>query len=601
MNCKLIYFFIIFFCFSNFNLKSQTANDYFNLRSITEKEIVVLSNENQIIPLKNLDKKQILVLNFGTQDFSVFNQVLSRYTKIEIKNITNNEELKTIKFKNFNLIIIATNISNLDSINKISNYIKNNKILCYFANPLQEFNKSFVSKFESVILCFDKNIINQDITAQIIFGGISASGKLETTINEDFKKDFGLKTDGEVRFKYTIPAELNIDSLYVTKKIDSIINNGIKNYAFPGCQIVAAKDGKIFFYKSYGYQTYDSLQLVSNTDLYDLASVTKISAPLPCLMKLYEQGDFKLNEKLSTYWKSFENSNKKDILVIDALTHQAQLKAWIPFWKSLLDSTGNYKKNTIKSDSSKKYCIKISENEYLNKKYYKTIFQQIADSPLESEKKYLYSDLSFYLYPTIIEQITKQNYENYLYTNFYNKLGANSLKYNPLLYYSKSEIAPTELDILFRNEQIQGRVHDEGAILMGGVSGHAGLFGNANDLAKLMQMYLNYGTYGGERFLNDTTLKKFTDYQFKELGNRRAIGFDKPLLTNKQNGTASPDASDLSFGHTGFTGTFVWADPQNGLLLVFTTNRIYPSRNNKNIMSLNIRTSIHHVLYDCLK
>jgi len=217
------------------------------------------------------------------------------------------------------------------------------------------------------------------------------------------------------------------------------------------------------------------------------------------------------------------------------------------------------------------------------------------------EKKYKYSDMSFYLYPKIIEKITGENYETYLYENFYTPLGASSVTYNPLEKYSKNEIVPTENDRFFRKEQIHGRVHDEGAILLGGISGHAGIFANANDLAKVIQMYLNYGEYGGKRYLQESTLKEWTSYQFEKNENRRGIGFDKPMLKNKNNGTPSPDASDESFGHTGFTGTFVWADPENKLLIVFLSNRVFPTRENKNLWRKNIRTSIHQELYDQLK
>jgi len=318
-------------------------------------------------------------------------------------------------------------------------------------------------------------------------------------------------------------------------------------------------------------------------------------------MKLYDQNKFYINAKFSQYWKPFKHSNKSEITVIDALTHQAQLTAWIPFWKNLKDEKGEYKRKTIKQDSSRNYNIKITENKYLYKKYYKNIYEHIKESPLLEEKKYVYSDLSFYLYPPIIEEITKQEYENYLYSNFYDILGCNSMKYNPLKYFDINDIAPTELDTFFRNDLIHGNVHDEGASLLNGVSGHAGMFANANDLAKLMQMYLNYGNYGGYRYISDSTLKKFTACQFCESGNRRGIGFDKPSIEDKKYDTPSPDASELSFGHTGFTGTFVWADPKNGLLIVFLSNRVYPTRDNKKLSQLNIRTSIHQVIYDALK
>jgi CubicO group peptidase (beta-lactamase class C family) len=238
---------------------------------------------------------------------------------------------------------------------------------------------------------------------------------------------------------------------------------------------------------------------------------------------------------------------------------------------------------------------------FLHKNYQKKIYQAIKESKLLENKEYVYSDLSFYLYPKIIENIEGVDFETYLKQNFYNQIGAYTLGFNPLNKFKKEQIIPTENDTFFRMKQIHGTVHDEGAALLGGISGHAGLFGTALDLAKMTQMYLNMGEYGGHRFISDTTMKQFTKCQFPENNNRRGIGFDKPLLKNKQEGMSAIDASDESFGHSGFTGTFCWADPKNGLLYILMTNRVYPTRNNSKISQLNIRPSIHQVFYDAIK
>ncbi len=453
---------------------------------------------------------------------------------------------------------------------------------------------------KGIIISKNKKELSQDIVSQIIFGGISAQGKLYKTINTKYKKNLCIKTKGQIRFEYTIPETVGFDSTFLYTKIDSIANYGISQNGYPGCQVFLAKNGKVFFNKSYGYHTYDSIKTVQNTDLYDIASVTKITAPLPCLMKLNEEGKFNLDEKFSKYWKPFRHSNKKNLIVRDILCHQGQLVAWIPFWKMALKKDKTWKWRTFRQDSNRYYNIKVSENLYLHRKFYKKVYKKIKKSDLQEEKKYKYSDMSFYLYPKIIEKITGENYETYLYENFYTPLGASSVTYNPLEKYSKNEIVPTENDRFFRKEQIHGRVHDEGAVLLGGISGHAGIFANANDLAKVIQMYLNYGEYGGKRYLQEETLKEWTSYQFEENENRRGIGFDKLMLKDKHKGTPSPDASDASFGHTGFTGTFVWADPENGILIVFLSNRVFPSRENKNLWRKNIRTAIHQELYNQL-
>lgn len=318
-------------------------------------------------------------------------------------------------------------------------------------------------------------------------------------------------------------------------------------------------------------------------------------------MKLYDEGKFNPDDKLSKYFKEFRHSNKKDMIFRDVLTHQARLKEWIPFWKNAIKKDGSYRRNTFKSDSSRRYSIKVAEGMYLNRKYYKTMYKDIKKSPLLEKKKYVYSDLSFILAPAIISRLTHADFESYIKSSFYKPLGASTLTFNPFMYYPLGRIVPTENDTFFRKQQIHGHVHDEGAAMLNGVSGHAGLFGTANDLGKLMQMYLQKGQYGNRRYFKESTVNEFIRCQFCDQGNRRGLGFDKPFIDHKDKGTPSKDASDESFGHTGYTGTFTWADPKNGLLLVFFSNRVYPTRNNNKLSDLNIRPSVHQVLYDAIK
>ena len=594
------YFFLFaltFFIWSNL-FSQQTKETAVSYREKINNEIIVLKNNNSLIPLLNLDTLKIAYITFDNQDEDVLLASMQRYAKID-KIIISDFSLQK---QNYNLVIIGIYKNYQYNTTKISNICKEHKtILCLFdKHDILRINKT--SEYSSAIIySFSNDSIAHDYCGQLIFGGIGTMAKLPVDLNHDYKKGDGIKIESIDRFKYTIPAEIGLDSSILYKKIDSIANYGIEQNGYPGCQIFIAKDMNVIFHKSYGYHTYDSIIPVKNTDLYDLASVTKISAPLPCLMKLNEENKFNLDAKLSEYWKPFKRSNKKNIIVRDVLCHQGQLEAWIPFYKHTKKKNKKYKRRTFKTDSSSRYNIKVADNLFLHKNYYKKVFKIIKKSELRDEKKYKYSDLSFYLYPTIIENITGEDYETYLKTNFYNKLGAYTLTYNPLDYFSKYEIVPTEDDKFFRKELIHGRVHDEGAILLGGVSGHAGLFGSSNDLAKLIQMYLNYGKYGSERYIQESTLKEWTSYQFEDNENRRGIGFDKVMLEKKGRGTPSIDVSEASFGHTGFTGTFVWADPENGLLIVFLSNRVYPTRENKNLWRKNIRTSIHQVLYDELE
>lgn len=533
-----------------------------------EKSITVLQNEQNLVPFFNLDTLKISYVSLGEDD-GVFLKSMRRYTDIS----TENDES--------NLLILAIYNTEYEQLEQILNQNKN-IVICLFNNDTfigLDFN---LSPSTTVIETAFADSLAKDYLGQFLFGAFGENNK-------------------NLRFKYTIPAELGLDSAYIFQKIDSIANYAIETGATPGCQVFAAINQKVFINKSYGFHTFDSIIPVRNTDLYDLASITKISASAPALMKLSDDNYININENFSKYWKPFRHSNKKEISMLDMMCHQGQLTPWIPFWKETLNKDIELSDKVFSSHYSKKYSLQVADSLYIEKKYRKHIYKAIKKSPLLEEKKYKYSDLSFYFYPQIVENLVKVDFETYLDDNFYSKLGANSLCFNPLRYFSKDEIIPTEFDKFFRKQLIHGYVHDEGAAMLGGVSGHAGLFGNANDLAKLAQMYLNYGEYGGERYIVSTTLKKWTSYQFAELGNRRGIIFDKLSLDHPEWGTPSPSVSANSFGHTGFTGTFVWADPDTGLLFVFLSNRVYPTRENKKLLHENIRTNIHQVLYDAIK
>lgn len=548
-------------------------------------EIYFVKKTKQVAILDLTQKISLVQIGENSENFEEY---LKRYSKIE-----NSPE-------NSDLIIIAIFKEDKNELKKIEQFFDEKKIvLCIFVSPEIIKKYDFLKKADEILISEKKSDLHQNLVSQIVFGALKTYNKPDIAEKIGLSKNiFPPKSIN--RFSYLPPKFVGIDSAKLHKKIDSIAEFGISQNAYPGCQILLAKNGKVFFHKAYGHHTYDSIRTVELTDLYDIASATKITAPLPCLMKLTDEQKFDVNQKFSKYWRPFRRGNKKDITVKEVLAHQAGLTAWIPFWKIALRKNKKWKRRTFRTDSNKYYCIKVADSLYLHRKFYKKVYKKIKKSPLKDEKKYVYSDLSFYLYPKIIEKITKQNYETYLNQNFYAPLGATSVCYNPLQKYPASQIVPTENDRFFRKEQIHGRVHDEGAILLDGISGHAGLFANANDLAKIMQMYLNKGNYGNKQYISEKTLNEWTSYQFPENDNRRGLGFDKIDPKKRTSGTPSPDVSDASFGHTGFTGTFVWADPENGLLIVFLSNRVYPTRENKNLWRKNIRTNIHQTVYDLL-
>ncbi len=613
-----IYSFITSFLIFITHISGYSQSD--SLRILNRKNIVnsfvLLKNENNIVPFVDLTQK-MACLSIGLDTVNNFQKRISDYNKLDYFNLRKTESDSYFnqtknQLKNYDLVICSIHCLNSSArlcygvTKQMADMVKFladscHSVIVVFGNPNVLNELKNIEKASSILIANEESSDSQDLAAQLIFGGIGAKGKLTTTVNEYFKSGDGLDFIGGIRFQYCLPEELGMDSKFIETKVDSIAERGIVEGAFPGCQVIAAKDGKLFFHKSYGYHTYDNTISVKESDIYDYASITKIVGALPVLMKLYDEDKFKLDTNFASYWTDFKFSNKNKIIVRDLLAHQAQLAAWLPFWKKTMKKNGQYKKHIIRSDSSKNFPIKITDKMFLHKNYKNKIYKSIKKSKLLIKKEYVYSDLSFYLYPQMIKNITGIDYETYLSQEFLKPIGAYTLGYKPMNSFNKNQIIPTENDTFFRMQQIHGTVHDEGAVLMGGVSGHAGLFGTALDLAKMMQMYLNMGTYGGHRFISDSTLKEFTKCQFPENNNRRGLGFDKPLLKNKADGSSAIDAGDKSFGHSGYTGTFCWADPESGILYVFMSNRVYPTRNNSKISQLNIRPSIHQVFYDAAK
>ena len=413
-----------------------------------------------------------------------------------------------------------------------------------------------------------------------------------------------LNLDPVTELEYGYPSEVQLDSVFIHTQVDSIMAEGIKQNAFPGAQLLVARNSKIIFHKAYGYHTYANVQPVALNDIYDLASVTKITAALPALMKLIDEEKLELDQPFSAYWKPWQKvEDKKNITLREILAHQAGLKPYIVFLNEVLKKDGKLKKRYIKTSRKKNYLKQGYDGLFIRNNFYKKMYREINKSSV-GEKKYKYSGLAFLIFPKLIEQLSGQSYQSFLQENFYIPLGAKTLGFLPELKNYPNKIVPTEKDTLFRNSVVKGWVHDENAALLGGVSGNAGLFGSAEDLAKLMQLYLNFGTYNQEPYIKKETLREFTRVQYQENDNRRGLGFDKPLLNNSDlplsKAYPAPEVSAESFGHSGFTGTFVWADPEQELVFVFLSNRVQPTRENRNLYTLNIRGALQQVFYKAI-
>ena len=389
------------------------------------------------------------------------------------------------------------------------------------------------------------------------------------------------------------------EPLSLEDQIDQIVSESIQSEAFPGCVIYACTGDSILFQKAYGHHTYDSIQQVETDAIYDLASVTKVTGATLAIMKLYDNGLIHLDDPISKY---VDGLGRKvgNVSFRESLAHQAGLYPWIPFYLESRKKNGDYKSRTVGS-KKEGYSYQLNDSLYLYDNFYDRIKKLIRKSEVSSKKEYRYSGLFFYLVPELVELLTDTSYQDYLDYHFFQPLDAKTLTFNPLEKFDADKIVPTEIDTYFRMQQIHGTVHDEGAITMRGISGNAGLFSNAEDLAKVWKMFLNEGITDTIQYLRKETLQLFTTTQYPNNKNRRGLGFDKPLLTyDSLASSVAKSASYRSYGHSGFTGTLVWADPSNDLLFIFLTNRVYPSRENRAIYKLNVRPRIHQLVYDMI-
>ncbi|MEA1873049.1 MAG: glycoside hydrolase family 3 N-terminal domain-containing protein [Bacteroidota bacterium] len=581
-------------------------------QKIIENAMSLIQNKNDILPLQNLDKLNIASLDFGSNEINTFQERLKDYASVpayvykrDVRNLGKKALME--KLAEYDLLILSVTGTNRSparnfglsavEVEVIQELAKSNKVvLNHFGNPYALSLFFDVSDIDAIIVSYNDRILTQDISAQMIFGGLAYNGRIPVSIGAHFAAGSGITTKS-IRLSYTdITEEVNIDSRLLYK-VDSLVKEAIDEKATPGVQLLAARHGKVFFRKAYGHHTYDKKQAVMNSDIYDLASVTKIAASTLSLMKLYDEEKWQLNDSLGNFLDFLKGSNKANLQFKDVLTHQARLVPWIPFYTE-----------TIKENYGKYYCeapneqmfVPVADHMFTMLSVRDSINYQISKSKLRSRNGYRYSDLGFYLMREIIEKITEIPIEVYVQNQFYKPLGAYSLGYNPSKRFAKTDIVPTENDRIFRKQLLRGHVHDQGAAMLGGVSGHAGLFSNANDLAKLMQMFLNKGSYGGERFINKETVQLFSSPLRNPKENRRGLGFDRPVIDSPGKGPACDFASKESFGHSGFTGILAWVDPETDILFVFMSNRVYPDMDNRKLLKLDTRTKVQQVFYDAI-
>lgn len=576
-------------------------------RILYESSVTLIRNADSLLPLRSLDTLNIACVSVGRMQTSAFQEMLSNYAPVKNFNLPADfSEMALAELKNdlagFNLVIIGLHSAsnspsgnfgiNRQMIRLVKEVAAGRKVvLDLFANPYALSAFGSLEDLSAVLVSYQDDPLAQQAGAEAVFGGIRVDGRLPVGISADYPVNSGLSTP-KVRLKYTRPEDAGLKGSDF-QKVDSIATKGVIDKVYPGCQVLIAVDGKVIYLKSFGTHTYESNQAVRNSDLYDLASVTKIAATTISIMKLYEEGKIDIDQKLVKYLPELDSSNKSDLIIRNLMAHQARLKPFIPFYKSHMIN-GKPDTTIFRTEKSAAFPYRVAEQLYIRADYPDTLFTAIINSDLRENSKYKYSDLGFMMLKKLIETTTNQSIDRYLLSNFYKPLGLTTLCYEPRKYFSLDRIIPSEQDTFFRHQLLQGDVNDPTAAMFGGIQGHAGLFSNSNDIAILLQMLIQGGSYGGQQYFMESTVKEFTRYQFKD--NRRGLGFDKPM-PDRDGGPTCKEASDESFGHSGFTGTYVWADPRYNIVYVFLSNRTCPYSENNRLLESGIRTLIQQVIY----
>ncbi|AJR04171.1 glycoside hydrolase family 3 N-terminal domain-containing protein [Siansivirga zeaxanthinifaciens] len=574
---------------------------------LLENAITVVKNEGDLIPFQKLETKSIAYVELGDDDGSAFFTELKKYAKVHQIKAEMLDELMA-KLQDYNTVVIGLHRSNANpwkaykfsdtELTWIYEIARTHKVvLDVFVKPYALSDLKTIENIESIVVSYQNSDIAQRKSAQIIFGALASKGVLPVSVGNNLNAGTGIFNNDIKRLSYTIPERVGMDS-ELLNKIDQEAQRAIDGMMTPGIQVVVARKGKVIYSKNFGKHTYEGDEKVAWDDIYDVASLTKILATLPLVMEMEEQGIMSLDSKLSELLPEYKGSNKANVTIKSMLSHYARLRPWEPFYYKTLDETKHPSDTYYRKERSDLFNIEVSKNLYLRSDYPDSIQKIIKDSDLLPSLKYRYSDFPYYILKKFIEHYYDRTLEQLTQNHFYESLGANYTMYNPYHKISNKKIVPTEIDDYYRYQEVHGYVHDMGAAMQNGIGGHAGIFSNANDIAKIMQMYLQKGFYGGKRYLKPETIDKFNKTYYKEKGNRRGIGFDKPQFSG--DGPTCGCVSLKSFGHSGFTGTYTWADPDKEIVYVFLANRTYPNAGKNLLLRENIRTNIQSLIYQAI-
>ncbi|MBN8578047.1 MAG: serine hydrolase [Cytophagales bacterium] len=569
---------------------------------LTEASATVVKNQNGLLPIAQLEHTNFFSVSVGAPTENEFTRYLSKYAPFTHLALAQPGDTTLVKSKlaGAHVVVVALFAeADVVQVAAFINSLAKSKVVIVASFGSLE-NLKLVSRAGALLCGYTSHTDLQKVFPQLIFGGIAAQGVLPVTLAGYWDAGTGVLTNSLNRLSYTLPEAAGVDSKTL-EKIETIAREAIDSMATPGSYVMVIKDGKVIYDRATGWLTYAKKIPVTENTLYDLASVTKVAATLQTVMFLYEKGLIDIYKKASVYLPELKKSNKKDYTLKDILTHQAGLWPFLPFWAETVKN-GTPLPEYYSSKKSADYPFPVTENMFASKAMKDSLWQwiikaRVREKPVRTTFDYRYSDMGFYILQHLAEKLVNQPMEDFLEQNLYEPLGATTLGYLPLNRFDKNRIAPTEDDKLFRKGLLVGYVHDQGAAMHGNIAGHAGLFGNANDLAKLGQMLLQKGSYGGHQYYKPETVELFTTRQFDT--SRRGLGWDKPTPSDWA-GPTTLLASPLTFGHTGFTGTCIWVDPQFNLVFVYLSNRVHPDMNNNKLLSANIRPRIQEVIYKAI-
>ena len=591
----------------NLSADLNTIEDDYLIAKAMQAAVTLVQNKNNILPLSK--EPTYGYLKLGDDTGSTFKNSLLQKLKIHTVDASLPNDKIIQALASYKKVIIGFHRSNASPW-KASSFSKKEHqlltaltkdhsiILDVFVKPYALSSLGNLDAIDGLVVSYQNSSIAQKASAEILLGERKASGRLPVSIAPSYPVGTGITLVGPTELGTGTPLEVGLKPQRLSR-IDTLAQIAMDSLMTPGMQILVARHGKVVFNKSYGYHTYEKKRAVTNTDIYDLASLTKVLATLPMVMKEVDLGKLTLDTQLGTLNEAWNTSNKADISIQEMLSHYARLTPWIPFYKETLKANPlKLNKKFYRKRQSKRFPVVIADRFYGKNNLSKLISDQILASELRDTLEYKYSDIPYFFMKDLLEDRYQKSLETLAEDTFYKPLGLVRTGFNPNKNTPNQTVIPSEIDTYYRNQELKGEVHDMAAAMLGGVGGHAGLFSNASEVAILMQLFLQKGRYADKQYFSSATFDQFNQCLYCDQGNRRGVGFDKPQLEGR--GSTCGCVPKSSFGHSGFTGTYAWADPEHELIYVFLSNRTYPSMDNNLLLKHDIRTRIQQYIYEAI-